>query len=167
MSRSTLGCSSTKGRARSSKVVIRPTFHEEPNLLDPGSSTMQALLTFKPTEATSSVLDLILSLFTARVITFEPTFAQLPFFSCSLTHESISNFANLNRSCARNPLYSRNKRFRSLRPRFSAQNSGIPLRSVAPAAQQIRTSSSKVVFRPVFHCRKRMSLSRKLYEQAL
>ena len=43
----------------------------------------QALLTFKPTVATSSVLDLILSLFTARVITFEPLVAQLPSFSCS------------------------------------------------------------------------------------
>ena len=31
----------------------------------------QALLIFKPTEATSTVLDLILSLFTARVIIFE------------------------------------------------------------------------------------------------
>ena len=31
----------------------------------------QALLTLKPSEATSSVLDFISSLFTARVITFE------------------------------------------------------------------------------------------------
>ena len=43
----------------------------------------QALLIFKPTEATSSVLDVILSLFMARVITFEPIVAQLPSFSCS------------------------------------------------------------------------------------
>ena len=43
----------------------------------------QALLLFKPTEATSSVLDLILSLFTARLITFEPLVAQLPSYSCS------------------------------------------------------------------------------------
>ena len=43
----------------------------------------QALLFFKPTEATSSVLDLILSLFTARVITFESLVAQLPSVSCS------------------------------------------------------------------------------------
>ena len=43
----------------------------------------QVLLVFKTTEATSSVLDLILSLFTARVITFEPPVAQLPSFSCS------------------------------------------------------------------------------------
>ena len=42
-----------------------------------------ALLSFKPTEATSSVLELIVSLFTARVITFEPTIAQLPSFSYS------------------------------------------------------------------------------------
>ena len=42
----------------------------------------QALLFFKPTEATSSILDLILCLFTARVITFESVVAQLPFFSC-------------------------------------------------------------------------------------
>ena len=41
----------------------------------------QALLTFKPTEATSSVLDLIL--FTARVITFESLVAQLPSVSYS------------------------------------------------------------------------------------
>ena len=43
----------------------------------------QVLLIFKATEATSSVLDLILSLFTARVITFEPMVAQLPSVSCS------------------------------------------------------------------------------------
>ena len=43
----------------------------------------QVLLIFKPTEATSSVLDLILSLLTARYITFEPLVAQLPSFSCS------------------------------------------------------------------------------------
>ena len=43
----------------------------------------QVLLIFKATEATSLVLDLILSLFTARVITFEPMVAQLPSFSCS------------------------------------------------------------------------------------
>ena len=41
----------------------------------------QALLIFKPTEATWSVLDLILSLFTARVIAFEPPIAQVPSFS--------------------------------------------------------------------------------------
>ena len=40
----------------------------------------QALLILKPTEATSPVLDLILSLFTARVLTFEPLIAQLPYF---------------------------------------------------------------------------------------
>ena len=44
---------------------------------------VQALLIFKPTEATSSVLDLILSLFTSWVIIFEPLVAQLPSFSCS------------------------------------------------------------------------------------
>ena len=49
----------------------------------------QALLTFKPTEATSSVLDLILSLFTARVITFEPLVAQLPSFFMQLTIKHI------------------------------------------------------------------------------
>ena len=54
----------------------------------------QALLTFKPTEATSSVLDLILSLFTARVITFEPMVAQLPSFSCSWP-STISNFVKI------------------------------------------------------------------------
>ena len=43
----------------------------------------QALLFFKPTEATSSVFDLILSLFTARNITFESLVAQLPSVSCS------------------------------------------------------------------------------------
>ena len=52
----------------------------------------QVLLIFKATEATSSVLNLILSLFTARVITFEPMVAQLPFFSCSWPL-TISNFA--------------------------------------------------------------------------
>ena len=52
----------------------------------------QVLLIFKATEATSSVLDLILSLFTARVITFEPKDAQLPSFSCSWPL-TISNFA--------------------------------------------------------------------------
>ena len=52
----------------------------------------QVLLIFKATEATSSVLDLILSLFTARVITFEPMVAQLPSFSCSWSL-TISNFA--------------------------------------------------------------------------
>ena len=35
----------------------------------------QVLLNFKPTEATLPVLDLILSLFTARVLTFEPLVA--------------------------------------------------------------------------------------------
>ena len=40
----------------------------------------QALLPFRPTEATSTVLDLNLSLFTARVLTFEPLIAQLPYF---------------------------------------------------------------------------------------
>ena len=43
----------------------------------------QVLLIFKATEATSSVLDIILSLFTARVITFESLIAQLPSISCS------------------------------------------------------------------------------------
>ena len=43
----------------------------------------QVLLNFKATEATSSVLDLILSLFTARFITFESLVAQLPSVSCS------------------------------------------------------------------------------------
>ena len=54
----------------------------------------QVLLIFKATEATSSVLDLILSLFTARVITFEPPVAQLPYFSCS-SPSTISNFAKI------------------------------------------------------------------------
>ena len=44
--------------------------------------------------AQSSVLELILSLFTARVITFEPLVAQLPFFSCSWP-STISNFAKI------------------------------------------------------------------------
>ena len=43
----------------------------------------QALLTLKPTEATLSVLDFFLSLFTAQVINFEPLVSQLPSFSCS------------------------------------------------------------------------------------
>ena len=43
----------------------------------------QALLTFKPTEANLSVLDFILSLFTARVITVEPLVVQLSSFSYS------------------------------------------------------------------------------------
>ena len=43
----------------------------------------QALLTLKPTEATSAVLDFILSLFKARVITFEPLVTQRPSFLCS------------------------------------------------------------------------------------
>ena len=43
----------------------------------------QALLSFRPTEPTSPVLNLILSLFTARVLTFEPLVAQLPFFSAA------------------------------------------------------------------------------------
>ena len=54
----------------------------------------QALLTLKPTEATSSVLDFILSLFTAQVITFEPLVSQLPCFSCS-SPLIISNFAKI------------------------------------------------------------------------
>ena len=54
----------------------------------------QVLLIFKVTEATSSVLDLILSLFTARVITFEPMVAQLPSVSCSCP-STISNFAKI------------------------------------------------------------------------
>ena len=54
----------------------------------------QALLIFKPTEATSSVLDLILSLFTARVIIFEPLVAQLPSFSCGCPL-TLSNFAKI------------------------------------------------------------------------
>ena len=54
----------------------------------------QALLIFKPTEATSSVLDLNLSLFTARVITFESLVAQLPSVSCSWP-STISNFAKI------------------------------------------------------------------------
>ena len=49
----------------------------------------QALLTFKPTEATSSVLDLILSLFTARVITFEPLVRTAPIFFMQLTIKHI------------------------------------------------------------------------------
>ena len=52
----------------------------------------QVLLIFKPTEATSPVLDLILSLFTARVLTFEPLVAQLPSCLCSWP-SSKSNFA--------------------------------------------------------------------------
>ena len=43
----------------------------------------QALVPFRPTEATSPVLDLILSLLTARVTTFEPLVAQLPSVLCS------------------------------------------------------------------------------------
>ena len=43
----------------------------------------QALLYFKPTEATSPVLDLILSLFTAPITTFEQLVAQLSFLLCS------------------------------------------------------------------------------------
>ena len=43
----------------------------------------QALLFFKPTEATLPVLGLILSLFTARVLNFEPLVAQLPSFFSS------------------------------------------------------------------------------------
>ena len=54
----------------------------------------QALLTLKPTEATSSVLHFILSLFTARVITFEPLVSQLPSFSCS-SPLIKSNFAKI------------------------------------------------------------------------
>ena len=47
----------------------------------------QVLVIFKPTEATSSVLDLILSLFTSRVITFESLDAQLPpFHAADLKH---------------------------------------------------------------------------------
>ena len=53
----------------------------------------QALLSFRPTEATSPVLDLILSFFTARVLTFEPLVAQLPSFLCRWP-SSKSNFAN-------------------------------------------------------------------------
>ena len=43
----------------------------------------QALLFFNPTEATSSVLDLSLSLFTTRIITFEPLVGQRPSFLCN------------------------------------------------------------------------------------
>ena len=85
----------------------------------------QALLTFKPTEATSSVLDLILSLFTARVITFESLVAQLPSVSYWLhsshlhaaDHQPYLTSLKLKVSCAITPLSS-NKRFRALRPPF-------------------------------------------------
>ena len=43
----------------------------------------QVLFFFKPTEAPLSVLDLILSLFTTRVLTFEPLVTQRPSFLCS------------------------------------------------------------------------------------
>ena len=49
----------------------------------------QALLFFEPTEATSSVLDLILSLFTARVITFEPNGRTAPIFFIKLAINHI------------------------------------------------------------------------------
>ena len=45
----------------------------------------QVLLIFKPTEATSPVLDLTLSLLTDRVLTFESLVAQLPSF-CAADH---------------------------------------------------------------------------------
>ena len=43
----------------------------------------QVLITKNPTEATLPVLDLILSSFTVRVITFEPVVAQLSSFASS------------------------------------------------------------------------------------
>ena len=60
----------------------------------------QALLIFKSFEATWSVLDLILSLFTARVIAFEPLIAQVLSFSCSWP-SIISNFAKSKKTSVR------------------------------------------------------------------
>ena len=125
----------------------------------------QAFLYFKPTEATSPVLDLVLRLFTARVTTFEPLVAQLPFFCAAGDNLNLTSLI-LNRSCASSPLSS-NKRFTALRPPFSAQNSGIPLGSVAPAAQPRVKQAHLRWFLDLFFTRKRMGLSKKLYEQAL
>ena len=54
----------------------------------------QACLYWKPTEAILSVLDLILSLFTLWVVTFEPLIAQFPSLANS-EPSSISNFVKL------------------------------------------------------------------------
>ena len=78
----------------------------------------QALLTFKPTEATSSVLDLILSLFTARVITFDHWLHSSHLFHAA-DHQPYLTSLKLKMSCASIPSSS-NKRFRALRPPFSS-----------------------------------------------
>ena len=77
----------------------------------------QVLLIFKATEATSSVLDLILSLFTARVITFEPNGRHSSHLFHAADHQPYLTSLKLKLSCASTPLSS-NKRFRALRPPF-------------------------------------------------
>ena len=51
----------------------------------------QALLSFSPTEATSPVLDLILSLFMARFLTFESLVAQLHLFCAADHHPNLTS----------------------------------------------------------------------------
>ena len=76
----------------------------------------QVLLIFKATEATSSVLDLILSLFTARVITLNQWSHRSHLFHAA-DHQPYLTSLKLKLSCASTPLSS-NKRFRALRPPF-------------------------------------------------
>ena len=82
----------------------------------------QAVLIYKPTEATSSVLDLILSLFTARVITFE-SLSHSSHLSHAADHQPNLTLLRLNRSCAITPSSS-NKRSRALRPPFFSSKMG-------------------------------------------
>ena len=82
----------------------------------------QAVLIYKPTEATSSVLVLILSLFTARVIIFEPL-SHSSHLSDAADQQPNLTSLRLNRSCAITPSSSK-KRSRALRPPFFSLKSG-------------------------------------------
>ena len=77
----------------------------------------QALLPFRPTEATSQVLKLILILFTARVTTFETLFTQLLFFFLAADPYPGLTSLKYNQKCASTPSGS-NKRFTALIPPF-------------------------------------------------
>ena len=85
---------------------------------------------------------------------------------CAADHHPNLTSPNSNRSCASTPSSS-NKRFTALRPAFSAQNMGLPLRSVAPAAHPSFNRAHLRWFSELFFTKKRMRLSRKLHKQAL
>ena len=110
----------------------------------------QAVLIYKPTEATSSVLVLILSLFTARLITFEPLSHSSHLSHAADQKPNITSL-RLNRSCAITPSSSK-KRSRALKPPFFSLKSGSSASiSNSCSSTEGRASSYKVVLNFIFY----------------